>query len=103
MEANSHLDLGPNYDYVSLALSIFAPVKNGIFARKIIHLPRDFLHFCPKNGTFALVKKGTFDQETKQNILKSALNSQKGPTSARKSYKHCQKGSKGAGLHSIHT
>ena len=79
MEANSHLDLGPNYDYVSLALSIFAPVKNGTFARKITHLPHDFWHFCPKNGTFAMVKKGTFSQEPKLNILKSALNSQKAP------------------------
>ena len=36
-----------------------------------------------KNGTFALVKNGT--------------------KKLKKSYKHCQKGSKGGGVHSIHT
>ena len=29
-------------DYVSRALSTFAPVKNGTFALKMTHLPRDF-------------------------------------------------------------
>ena len=45
---------GGQEDYVSQALSTFAPVKNGTFARKITHLPREFLHICSKNGTFAL-------------------------------------------------
>ena len=68
-------------DYVSLALSKFALVTNGKFDRKMIFLPHNF---WPKNVTFALVKKGTFAQETLQHILKSALNSPKGPPQAQK-------------------
>ena len=51
--------------YYSFALSTFAPVKYGTFARKMTHLPRDFWHICSKNGPFALVKKGTFAQKNK--------------------------------------
>ena len=44
-------------NYASLVLSTFAPVKKGTFARKMAHLPHDFLYFSPTNGTFALVKR----------------------------------------------
>ena len=44
-------------EYVSFALSTFARVENGTFARKIIHLFGDFRHICQKHGTFVRVKK----------------------------------------------
>ena len=39
---NNHKDPGGWVDYVSQALSTFALVKNGTFALKMTHLPRDF-------------------------------------------------------------
>ena len=50
-----------------------------------------FGHFGLKNGTFVLVKKGTFALETKQSILKSAFFSQKGHTSAKEEVKNIAK------------
>ena len=40
-------------------------VKNGTFAPKMKHLPRDFWDICSKDGTFAPVKKSTFALKTK--------------------------------------
>ena len=51
--------------YYAFALSTFALVKYGTFARKMTHLPHDFLLICSKKGTFALVKMGTFAQKNK--------------------------------------
>ena len=49
--------------YVSQALSSFARVKNSTFARKMKHLPGDFLTHL--HCTFARVKKGTFARKAK--------------------------------------
>ena len=53
------------YGFYSFALSTFAPVNFGTFARKMTHLPLDFWHIFSKNGTFAPVKEGTFAQKIK--------------------------------------
>ena len=55
--------------YFSFSFGTLARVKNYTFARKIKYLPGNSTPFCKKDGTFAIVKKGTIGKKYSDLVL----------------------------------